>query len=110
MLRKGKRQREVLRFTITLHAIPMQMSVVSKETTFYVSFCPVNAEGECVSLHLRQRSWAAVNEPSSPCSPNLTWRDLQYVVLMTAKPGHLQARDWVTNAVGRRGRTLHCLP
>ena len=37
-------------------------------------------------------------------SPNLTWRDLQYVVLMTAKPAGLHANDWITNAVGRRGK------
>ncbi|XP_015439209.1 PREDICTED: furin-like protease 1, isoform 1-CRR isoform X2 [Dufourea novaeangliae] len=31
----------------------------------------------------------------------LTWRDMQHIVVRTAKPANLRAPDWVTNAVGR---------
>ena len=31
---------------------------------------------------------------------------MQYVVFMTAKPARLNANDWVTNAVGRRGKVI----
>lgn len=34
-------------------------------------------------------------------NPVLTWRDLQHIVVRTAKPDHLKANDWVTNGVGR---------
>ncbi|CAJ0962979.1 unnamed protein product, partial [Mesorhabditis belari] len=34
-------------------------------------------------------------------NPNLTWRDLQHLVVRTARPIHLRAGDWVTNGVGR---------
>ncbi|CAD6196196.1 unnamed protein product [Caenorhabditis auriculariae] len=34
-------------------------------------------------------------------NPNLTWRDLQHIVIRTAKPINLRAGDWVTNGVGR---------
>ncbi|CAI4227597.1 unnamed protein product [Auanema sp. JU1783] len=34
-------------------------------------------------------------------NPELTWRDLQHIVIRTAKPIHLRAGDWVTNGVGR---------
>ncbi|XP_068612958.1 furin-like [Brachionichthys hirsutus] len=33
---------------------------------------------------------------------NLTWRDMQHLVVRTAQPGHLGATDWKTNGVGRR--------
>lgn len=32
---------------------------------------------------------------------NLTWRDMQHIVVLTAKPANLNASDWVTNGVGR---------
>uniref|UniRef100_A0A8C6MKF6 Furin (paired basic amino acid cleaving enzyme) b n=1 Tax=Nothobranchius furzeri TaxID=105023 RepID=A0A8C6MKF6_NOTFU len=35
---------------------------------------------------------------------NLTWRDMQHLVVRTSLPGHLIAGDWKTNGVGRRGR------
>ncbi|KAK9307456.1 hypothetical protein QLX08_002254 [Tetragonisca angustula] len=31
----------------------------------------------------------------------LTWRDMQHIVVRTAKPANLKAMDWVTNGVGR---------
>ncbi|XP_068578478.1 furin (paired basic amino acid cleaving enzyme) b [Cebidichthys violaceus] len=36
------------------------------------------------------------------CSMNLTWRDMQHLVVRTSRPGHLSAGDWKTNGVGRR--------
>ncbi|KAL3866808.1 hypothetical protein ACJMK2_044075 [Sinanodonta woodiana] len=35
-------------------------------------------------------------------NPMLTWRDLQHIVVMTAKPFNLHDSDWITNGVGRR--------
>ncbi|XP_019699116.2 furin-like protease 1, isoforms 1/1-X/2 isoform X2 [Harpegnathos saltator] len=32
---------------------------------------------------------------------DLTWRDMQHIVVRTAKPANLQALDWVVNGVGR---------
>lgn len=34
-------------------------------------------------------------------SSNLTWRDMQHIVVMTAHTANLHARDWKTNGVGR---------
>ncbi|KYQ59594.1 Furin-like protease 1, isoforms 1/1-X/2 [Trachymyrmex zeteki] len=34
---------------------------------------------------------------------DLTWRDMQHIVVRTAKPANLQAPDWVVNGVGRNG-------
>lgn len=39
-------------------------------------------------------------------SPQLTWRDMQFIVMLTARPDGLNAADWITNAVGRRGELL----
>ncbi|XP_058502006.1 furin (paired basic amino acid cleaving enzyme) b [Solea solea] len=33
---------------------------------------------------------------------NLTWRDMQHLVVRTSQPGYLSAGDWKTNGVGRR--------
>ncbi|NXK75650.1 FURIN protein, partial [Amazona guildingii] len=33
---------------------------------------------------------------------NLTWRDMQHLVVQTSKPAHLNTNDWVTNGVGRK--------
>lgn len=35
---------------------------------------------------------------------DLTWRDMQHIVVRTAKPANLQAPDWVVNGVGRNGK------
>ncbi|XP_050537398.1 furin-like protease 1 isoform X2 [Daktulosphaira vitifoliae] len=32
----------------------------------------------------------------------LTWRDMQHIVVLTARPTHLLASDWVVNGVGRK--------
>jgi len=37
---------------------------------------------------------------------DLTWRDMQHIVVRTAKPANLQAPDWVVNGVGRNGESL----
>ncbi|XP_033750588.1 furin-like protease kpc-1 isoform X2 [Pecten maximus] len=34
-------------------------------------------------------------------NPSLTWRDLQHIVVMTAKRGNLRADDWTYNGVNR---------
>ncbi|KAH0620147.1 hypothetical protein JD844_014780 [Phrynosoma platyrhinos] len=36
------------------------------------------------------------------CSKNLTWRDMQHLVVRTSKPAHLNTNDWATNGVGRK--------
>uniref|UniRef100_A0AAY4BDU7 P/Homo B domain-containing protein n=1 Tax=Denticeps clupeoides TaxID=299321 RepID=A0AAY4BDU7_9TELE len=33
---------------------------------------------------------------------NLTWRDMQHLVVRTSRPAHLVTNDWRTNGVGRR--------
>ncbi|XP_060536835.1 furin-like protease 1, isoforms 1/1-X/2 isoform X2 [Cylas formicarius] len=34
-------------------------------------------------------------------NPNLSWRDMQHIVVRTARPHHLTAGDWQVNGVGR---------
>jgi hypothetical protein len=36
----------------------------------------------------------------------LTWRDLQHIVVMTAKPDYLHDNTWITNGVDRKGVPL----
>ena len=33
----------------------------------------------------------------------LTWRDMQHIVVQTARPANLQADDWATNGAGYNG-------
>ncbi|EFO24176.2 hypothetical protein LOAG_04307, partial [Loa loa] len=35
-------------------------------------------------------------------NPKLTWRDMQHIVVRTARPLNLRAGDWVTNGVGKK--------
>ena len=37
------------------------------------------------------------------CSPVLTWRDVQHIIVKTSRAGHLNAPDWKTNAAGYNG-------
>lgn len=37
---------------------------------------------------------------------NLTWRDMQHIVVRTAKPANLKADDWQVNGVGRNGKFI----
>lgn len=41
-------------------------------------------------------------------SPLLTWRDMQHIVVLTARVANLVADDWVTNGVGKKG-TQSCI-
>lgn len=44
-------------------------------------------------------------------SKNLTWRDMQHLVVRSSKPAHLNTNDWTTNGVGRKGIGEHrCNP
>ncbi|XP_043980666.1 furin (paired basic amino acid cleaving enzyme) b [Gambusia affinis] len=45
-------------------------------------------------------NWSPVTI-SNISSMNLTWRDMQHLVVRTSLPGHLIAGDWKTNGVGR---------
>ena len=37
-------------------------------------------------------------------SPDLTWRDMQYVAMLSARTEPLYDGDWVINGVGRKGK------
>jgi len=36
----------------------------------------------------------------------LTWRDMQHIVVRTARPANLKSSDWKVNGVGRNGKLL----
>ncbi|XP_078617601.1 proprotein convertase subtilisin/kexin type 4-like isoform X3 [Branchiostoma floridae x Branchiostoma japonicum] len=71
------------------------------------------AERQIVSTDLRHRCTeshtgtsasaplaAAIVALTLEANPNLTWRDLQHIVVRTARPDNLHADDFVTNAAG----------
>ena len=43
------------------------------------------------------------------CSPSLTWRDMQYLVVRTANTRPFLDAQWVTNGVGRKGEQLRAI-
>lgn len=45
------------------------------------------------------------NTLTSLDSKNLTWRDMQHLVVRTSNPAHLSTNDWKINGVGRRGKS-----
>lgn len=36
----------------------------------------------------------------------LTWRDMQHIVVRTARPANLKSSDWKVNGVGRNGKII----
>lgn len=60
--------------------------------------CTVSHTGTSASAPLAAGIAALVLESNS----NLTWRDLQHVVVRTAKPANLVDPSWTKNGVGRR--------
>ena len=36
-------------------------------------------------------------------NPNLTWRDMQHLVVFTSRPDPLPENGWITNGIGRKG-------
>lgn len=59
--------------------------------------CTSNHTGTSASAPLAAGICALVLESN----PRLTWRDMQHIVVRTAKPANLVAKDWRTNALGR---------
>ena len=43
----------------------------------------------------------------SVCSPSLTWRDVQYLIVYTSNPNYLVNGDWRTNGAGLRVSHKH---
>ncbi|KAG4065803.1 hypothetical protein HA402_012481, partial [Bradysia odoriphaga] len=60
--------------------------------------CTTSHTGTSASAPLAAGIAALVLEANS----NLTWRDLQHIVVRTAKPGNLKDSTWSKNGVGRR--------
>ncbi|XP_055850087.1 furin-like protease 1 [Episyrphus balteatus] len=60
--------------------------------------CTVSHTGTSASAPLAAGIAALVLESNS----NLTWRDLQHIVVRTAKPANLKDSTWSKNGVGRR--------
>ena len=40
----------------------------------------------------------------------MTWRDMQHIVVLTARTANLRANDWVVNGVKRNGKIDWSLP
>lgn len=39
-------------------------------------------------------------------SNDLTWRDVQYITMMTSRPEPMRDGNWITNGVGRKGNVF----
>ncbi|XP_048733997.2 furin-like protease kpc-1 isoform X6 [Ostrea edulis] len=66
-------------------------------TTDLRKTCTVNHTGTSASAPLAAGICALALESN----PSLTWRDMQHIVVMTARKANLEASDWTTNGVGR---------
>ncbi|XP_051170796.1 furin-like protease 1 [Leptopilina boulardi] len=66
-------------------------------TTDLHHYCTSSHTGTSASAPLAAGICALVLEANR----NLTWRDMQHIVVRTAKPANLNATDWVTNGIGR---------
>ncbi|XP_076621880.1 furin-like protease 1 isoform X4 [Colletes latitarsis] len=66
-------------------------------TTDLHHYCTSSHTGTSASAPLAAGICALALEANK----ELTWRDMQHIVVRTAKPANLKAPDWVTNGVGR---------
>lgn len=60
--------------------------------------CTVSHTGTSASAPLAAGIIALVLE----ANPELTWRDVQYITLMTSRPDPMVDGQWITNALGRK--------
>uniref|UniRef100_A0A8C1PRP5 Furin (paired basic amino acid cleaving enzyme) a n=1 Tax=Cyprinus carpio TaxID=7962 RepID=A0A8C1PRP5_CYPCA len=59
-------------------------------------------EKQIVSLFLRLQKISNSYPLIEEVAKNLTWRDMQHLVVRTSNPAHLTTNDWKINGVGRR--------
>ncbi|XP_071464704.1 furin isoform X2 [Marmota flaviventris] len=71
---------------------------VSQVTTDLRQKCTESHTGTSASAPLA----AGIIALTLEANKNLTWRDMQHLVVQTSKPAHLNANDWATNGVGRK--------
>ncbi|XP_047451557.1 furin (paired basic amino acid cleaving enzyme) b isoform X2 [Mugil cephalus] len=71
---------------------------ITKVTTDLRQKCTDSHTGTSASAPLA----AGIIALALEANMNLTWRDMQHLVVRTSQPGHLSAGDWKTNGVGRR--------
>ncbi|XP_060892571.1 furin (paired basic amino acid cleaving enzyme) b isoform X2 [Labrus mixtus] len=71
---------------------------ITKVTTDLRQKCTDSHTGTSASAPLA----AGIIALALEANMNLTWRDMQHLVVRTSRPGHLSAGDWRTNGVGRR--------
>jgi len=45
---------------------------------------------------------AAIIALTLEANPSLTWRDVQHIIVRTARQGNLKATDWRVNGLGRK--------
>uniref|UniRef100_A0A8B9RGT0 Furin (paired basic amino acid cleaving enzyme) a n=1 Tax=Astyanax mexicanus TaxID=7994 RepID=A0A8B9RGT0_ASTMX len=61
------------------------------------------ALGVCIVFHNGVSAAKALFQTIQLClCKNLTWRDMQHLVVRTSNPAHLTTDDWRTNGVGRK--------
>ncbi|KAK4296497.1 hypothetical protein Pmani_031007 [Petrolisthes manimaculis] len=78
----------------------------SSSTLDEFSIITITIHHSCTSYHTG--NGASVNLAAGICAlalqvnPDLTWRDLQHIVVRTARPETLQANDWQVNGAGHQ--------
>lgn len=74
-------------------------------TTDLHHMCTSSHTGTSASAPLAAGICALALEANS----QLTWRDMQHIVVATARPANLRAPDWTVNGVGRNGEKIASL-
>lgn len=79
-------------------------------------FCPVQVvttdlHHQCTSSHTGTSASAplaaGICALALESNRELTWRDMQHIVVRTARPANLKSFDWKVNGVGRNGELLN---
>ncbi|VDD75397.1 unnamed protein product [Mesocestoides corti] len=77
---------------------PSEVRLKAEVTTDLNHTCTDSHSGTSASAPLA----AGICALTLSANPRLTWRDLQYIVIYSARPDGLYTNDWRVNGVGRR--------
>uniref|UniRef100_A0A8C7Z3M8 Proprotein convertase subtilisin/kexin type 5b n=1 Tax=Oryzias sinensis TaxID=183150 RepID=A0A8C7Z3M8_9TELE len=100
-------------YTNSIYTISISSTAESGRKPWYLEECSStltttyssgeNYDRKIITTDLRHR---CTDNPFNFITSDLTWRDVQHIIVKTSRAGHLSAPDWKTNAAGYNGNCV----
>lgn len=79
--------------------------------TYVLQISTIDLHYECTSNHSGTSASAplaaGIVALTLEANIELTWRDVQHIVVATARPKPLKALDWEVNGAGKKGKVIY---